>query len=60
MKEEQVIRAKGILDGARTLQDAQEMVAAFGVYLNDLIEDGWELTHPIEDDYGYVEQRTMR
>ena len=56
MSQEEVIRAKGILDGATTLEEAITMVQEFAVQLEKLKQDGYELTEPIEDDYGFVEK----
>lgn len=48
------IRAKGIMDGAGTLLEAALKLRTVADQLVELYEDGWELTGPVEDDYGYI------
>jgi hypothetical protein len=53
-EEEEIIRGKWILDGAASIQNAIELIDSFKAYLETLRDEGYELTHPIEDDYGYL------
>ena len=53
----ETIRAKWMLDGCRTLDEVcerlQEQIWAF----RRMQAAGWELTHEILDDYGFMEKR---
>lgn len=51
-----VIRAKWVMDGARTLSEAARKLEAFAVELRELEESGWQLAGPVEDDYGVIRQ----
>ena len=53
-EEDIVIRAKWIMDDAKTLDEAMEKVEGFIAYLRELKADGWELRDPVRDDYGFV------
>lgn len=55
--EPEIIRAKWVMDGARTLQEAAQKVRDFSGYLLELSEQGWELIQPVDDDYGFIEKR---
>jgi hypothetical protein len=50
---ERIIRAKWTIDGAATLSEAAALSRAFANELEDLEADGWQLTQPVEDDYGF-------
>jgi hypothetical protein len=51
-----LIRAKWSMDGARTLSEAAAKLEAFAQELRDLEESGWQLTEPVADDIGFIEQ----
>ena len=56
-----IVRAKWMIDGATTLEDAAAKAGEFAAYLRELAGEGYELTKPVEDDYGFArkaEQRT--
>jgi hypothetical protein len=53
-EEEVIIRAKWIMDGAKTIDEAVHKIKGFIVYLESLKEEGWELRQPINDDYGFL------
>ena len=55
---EEVIRAKWIMDGAKTLTEAAQRLREEADRLEKLQADGWELTTPVEDDYGFIERTT--
>lgn len=50
----EVIRAKWVMDGATTLSEAAEKLEAFATTLRQIEKDGWQLTGPVEDDYGFI------
>ena len=49
-----VIRAKWSIDGATSLEDAAVKAEEFAAYLRELAAGGYELTKPVEDDYGFA------
>ena len=49
-----IIRAKGILDGATTLQEAATKAQGFAAYLLGLKAAGYVLDEPVSDDYGFL------
>lgn len=49
-----IIRGKWMMDGAKTLDEAADMLKGEAAYLLQLKADGWELTDRIDDDYGFV------
>ena len=51
-----VIRARWVMDGARTLSQAARKLEVFAQELRELEESGWQLTAPIEDDHGSIRQ----
>lgn len=53
-----LIRAKWIMDGSTTLEEAIKNVKEFASYLEGLAKEGWELSGEITDDYGFLEQKT--
>ena len=53
-KEDEIIRAKGIIDGAATLTEAAEQAHRFARSLESLAAQGYELSQPIYDDYGFM------
>jgi hypothetical protein len=48
------IRAKWSMDGAATLAEAAAKLRGYADYLEELKRDGWELTGPVADDYGFI------
>jgi len=52
--EQDVIRAKGLMDGANSLTEAAQMLANEAQRLRDLVRDGFKLTAKVEDDYGFI------
>lgn len=52
-----IIRAKWTMDGARTLDEAIRKLRVFISYLKALKREGWELRDPVQDDYGFLNQR---
>lgn len=54
MDEEIIIRAKWVMDDARTLAQAREKLLDYAGYLRSLEMEGYELTQPVADDYGFV------
>jgi len=51
-----LIRAKWSMDGARTLTEAAAKLEALAQELRDLEESGWQLTEPVADDVGFIQQ----
>lgn len=49
-----IIRAKWTIDGAETLEEAAIKAGGFAACLRELAAGGWELTGPVEDDYGFI------
>lgn len=49
-----IVRAKGAIDGATTLEDAARDLEVHARALRAMAADGWELTGPVRDDYGWV------
>ena len=49
-----VIRAKWLMDGAATLEQAAEQLEETARWLRALHARGWTLEGPIEDDYGIL------
>lgn len=54
------IRCKWQMDGATTLDEAIELMYNFIDYLKHLKNEGWELTSPVEDDYGFIQKFERR
>ena len=48
-----IIRAKWVMDGATTLAEAADRLEGFAKYLRELEVDGKQLTGPVENDYGF-------
>lgn len=51
---EDIIRGKGILDGAATLAEAAGQALQFVFRLRALDDAGWQLREPVTDDYGLI------
>lgn len=56
-EEDSIIRAKWCMDGAKTLEEAALKVRAFADHLDSLRAEGWELTSPVDDDYGFIRKQ---
>jgi hypothetical protein len=54
---ELIIRAKGTIDDAVTLEEAAAKAEEFAAALWQLAAEGWELTHPVDGDYGFLVQK---
>jgi hypothetical protein len=52
--EDDSIRAKWMLDGATTLEEAALLTEEAAKALRALAAAGWELAEPVEDDYGFL------
>lgn len=52
------IQAQFILDGATTLSEAADAARAYADYLDDLADDGYELSSFIQDDMGFASLTT--
>ena len=48
------VRAKWSMDGAATLTEAAELLRGHADYLLAMERDGWQLTEPVRDDYGFI------
>jgi RecJ-like exonuclease len=55
-EEEIIIRAKWVMDGAATLDEAIQKLNEYSNYLEELKNQGYELCDPIEDDYGFLQK----
>jgi hypothetical protein len=51
IEEDEIIRAKGVLDGSATLAEAAGKVREFADELQRLHDEGHVLREPVEDDY---------
>jgi len=56
-EDEEIVRGKWILDGTTTMTQMIDNLENFIEYMKKLRESGFELAHPIEDDYGYLIKR---
>lgn len=50
----EIIRAKGILDGASTLAEAAQKARSFADELQQMHDQGYVLDESVEDDYGFI------
>jgi hypothetical protein len=50
----EVIRAKCMWDGCRTLAEVIERLRDQEHVMQRLMDDGYELTQPVNDDYGFI------
>lgn len=55
--EEISIRGKWMFDGAETIDEMIHQLDQFKEYLLSLKNDNFELTGPIEDDYGFLQRK---
>jgi hypothetical protein len=53
LEEDDIVRAKWILDDATTLAEAAQKAREFADYLQKLHDEGNVLREPISDDYGF-------
>lgn len=53
-----VVRGKWMLDGCSSMDDIIERLQDHIRHYKALRDDGWELTHTIDDDYGHIKQMT--
>jgi hypothetical protein len=53
-EDELTIRAKWSMDGATSLKEAAAHLRAFADQLDSLEADGWQLTSPVDDDWGFI------
>jgi len=58
--DEKLLRAKGILDGAETLDAAIHQADLYLKLLKSYQAQGFELAIPVEDDYGYLIREKQR
>lgn len=54
-----IIRSKWQCDGSATIDEAIEKLHAYIDYLKALKADGYELTGPVEDDYGFLRKTPL-
>ena len=55
--DEVIIRAKWIMDDSRTLDEARNQLYKYAEYLEELASEGYELSEPITDNYGFVKKQ---
>jgi hypothetical protein len=55
--ESQIDRFKWVADGETTLAGVAEKLRAYATYLDGLIEQGWELTHEVDEGYLHMERK---
>jgi hypothetical protein len=51
--DDEIVRAKWTIDGAATLAEAAQKAHAFGDWLQSLHDEGYVLSQPVSDDYGF-------
>ena len=49
-----IIRAKWQMDGSKNLDECIEKLQNYIEYIKELKASGWELKHPVVDDYGFI------
>jgi hypothetical protein len=54
-----IIKCKWAIDGSSTLDEAIKMLHAYIEYLKELKANGYELTGPVEDDYGFLRKTPL-
>lgn len=52
-----VLRGKWCIDGCGSLQEVIDKLRRDAAGYEALRDDGWELTGPVEDDYGFMRRR---
>lgn len=50
------LRAKWTMDGATNIDECINKLNHFIEYLKCLKAEGWELTDPVDDDYGFLKK----
>jgi hypothetical protein len=58
--ESEIIRGKGVMDGATSLSEAADMLIGTAAMLRAMERAGWQLTEPVKDDYGVIEKASRR
>lgn len=51
---ERIVRAKWTMDDAETIEEMARKLEQKAEYVRKLEEDGWELEHPVQDDYAFL------
>lgn len=54
--DDELVRAKGVMDGSTTLSEAAAALRGFADFLVRLEADGWQFSDRVEDDYGFIRQ----
>ena len=52
-----IIRAKWTLDGCATLGQVSHALMDQAAHYERLVAEGWELTGPVDDDYGFIRKQ---
>lgn len=52
--DDEVVSARGILDGAQSLDEAAALARLFAAMLDDLHERGYRLRKPVEAGLGFI------
>lgn len=55
-EDDEIIRAKWMFDGCATLDAIIKRLQEHIVYIEELKSEGWQLTGPVEDDYGFMKK----
>lgn len=55
---EQFVRAKGTMDGSKTLAEAAKKLRFFADWLEARAQEGWQVDGVIADDFGYLVRTT--
>lgn len=50
------LRAKWMLDGAKTIEECVDKCKGFIEWLWDMKKEGWELIDAVSDDYGFMKK----
>lgn len=53
----EIIRAKWLYDGCKTLDEIIERLEGQIEYINKLKSENWELIDKVNDDYGFMRQK---
>lgn len=54
-----VVRCKWIADGCATIDAIIDRLMQEAQYYRSLKQQGWEVTSPVEDDYGYLRKNVV-
>jgi len=52
--QDSIIRAKWVMDGAKTLSECAAQLRAYADWLEECEAEGHQLIDPVNDDYGFV------